>query len=486
MSQQAGWTLAEVIDLEHFLNSGTPATLVTPATDVAPTASADPRQRRRAALLAWVRAQQAASRNATPGQAFAAGLRAVGAVATLTGLLAGAALAGGWLAHSGTTPVNAPLFWVMTVGWQLALVLALVSGWVLAWARPRRATHPGLWQGAVRQLAAAWGHALRGLSGQQRQSLRAALARTAQQADRHGPLLASATLAPLQRFGVALNIGLLLAMLTVHLLLVDLRFGWQSTYPITPAQMHAAVQAVATPWRAWLPLAQPQLAEVSATRFSPGLPAAQLPADAARAWWPFLAMSIACHGLLLRAALLTATRWMHRRQLAALAFDQPEPMALWRRLSGGLFEVQGGNATLAPLRPGAEAAMPVPGPCVLLLSDELTLDTDTARPLLLQRLGWSVIGAHRLPLDDRFAAAAALASLRRTAPSPVAVAVIAPAERDPIVAVALCLRAVCDAAGPGVEIRLLLQGADAPRLQLWQRFVQIQHLPLGVECWPAG
>ena len=124
MSQQAGWTLAEVIDLEHFLNSGTPATLVTPATGVAPTASADPRQRRRAALLAWVRAQQAASRNATPGQAFAAGLRAVGAVATLTGLLAGAALAGGWLAHSGTTPVNAPLFWVMTVGWQLALAVA--------------------------------------------------------------------------------------------------------------------------------------------------------------------------------------------------------------------------------------------------------------------------------------------------------------------------------------------------------------------------
>lgn len=471
------WTLADVIDLDHFIATQAPAA---PLPGHAGT-------ERRALLLAWVRQQQqAAGGHATPGQAFAAGLGAVGGLATVAGLLSGIGLAGGWLAGTGATPVNAPLFWVMTVGWQLALMLVLVFGLLLARAKPGLTTAPSLARGLVRQLALAWGHALRGLSGEQRQGLRAALARSSAQAQRHGPLLASATLAPLQRFGVALNIGLLLAMLTVHLLLVDLRFGWQSTYPITPAQMHAAVQAVATPWRAWLPLAQPQLAEVSATRFSPGLPAAQLPADAARAWWPFLAMSIACYGLLLRAALLTATRWMHRRQLAALAFDQPEPMALWRRLSGGLFEVQGGNATLAPLRPGAEAAMPVPGPCVLLLSDELTLDTDTARPVLLQRLGWSVIGAHRLPLDDRFAAAAALASLRRTAPSPVAVAVIAPAERDPIVAVALCLRAVCDAAGPGVEIRLLLQGADAPRLQLWQRFVQIQHLPLGVECWPAG
>jgi len=60
---------------------------------------------------------------------------------------------------------------------------------------------------------------------------------------------------------------------------------------------------------------------------------------------------------------------------------------------------------------------------------------------------------------------------------------MAPAERDPIVAVAQCLRAVCHAAGPGVETRLLLQGADSTRLQLWQRFAQIQQLPIGIEAW---
>ena len=186
---------------------------------------------------------------------------------------------------------------------------------------------------------------------------------------------------------------------------------------------------------------------------------------------------------MLRLALLAWTRHLHQRQLAALRFDQPEAMALWRRLSGSLFDVQGGEAELAPLQAGAAPSAAAPGPCVLLVSDDLPLEPDSAAPLLLRRFGWAVAAAHRLPLDDRQAAAGTLAALRDARPRPIAVALIAPAERDPIVAVALCLRAVCDAAGPGVETRLLLQGADTTRLQLWQRFAQIQRLPMGIEAW---
>jgi hypothetical protein len=486
------WTLAEVIDFEHFLPGQAAASPLPPQTLAALQAAwPEPRQQRRAVLLAWVRQQQAAgpegaSAAASPGRAFAAGLAGVSALATGTGLLAGMGMAGGWLANTGASPVNAPLFWVMTVGWQIALVAVLLLG--LAWravlARGQRPAAPGWLQGAVRSLALAWAHAVRGLSGERRDSLRAAVARTAAQAQAHGPLLASATLAPLQRFGVALNAGLLLATLTVHLLLVDLRFGWQSTYPVAPEQVHGAVQALALPWRAWLPQAQPTLAEVTTTRFSPGQPASQLPAEAARAWWPFLVASIVCYGLLLRTALLGWTRWLHRHQLAALAFDQPEAMALWRRLCGKLFETQGDGARLAPLQPGAAAGTATSsGPCVLLLSDDLTMDADTAAPRLQRQFGWVVQATHRLPLDDRHAASAALDTLRSAQPRPVGVAVLAPAERDPIVAVAQCLRAVLDAAGPGVETRLLLQGASPERLQLWQRFLQIQRLPLGLDAW---
>lgn len=496
MTTPPDWTLADVIDFEHFLPSQAAATPL-PATALSAllAASADPRQQRRAVLLAWVRQQQAAAHDGptaatTPGRAFAAGLRGVSALATATGALAGIGLAGGWLANTGAVPVNAPLFWVMTVGWQLALVAALLLGLALRWGRARTRgaapDAPGWLRGAVRTLALAWAHALAGLSGERRDSLRAAVARTAAQAQAHGPLLASATLAPLQGFGVALNIGLLAATLTVHLLLVDLRFGWQSTYPVTPEQVHDAVQALAGPWRAVWPQAQPTLAEVAATRFSPGQAATQLPAAAARAWWPFLVASMVCYGLLLRLTLLGWTRWLHRRQLAALALDQPEAMALWRRLCGQLFEAQGGDAQLAPLRPGATAdqAVPAPGPCVLLLSDDLALDlTAATHTRLQQQFGWAVQTTLHLPLDDRHAAGDTLEALRRAQPRPVAVALIAPAERDPIVAVAQCLRAVQDAAGSGVETRLLLQGADEARLQLWQRFLQIQGLKLGVEAW---
>jgi hypothetical protein len=62
------------------------------------------------------------------------------------------------------------------------------------------------------------------------------------------------------------------------------------------------------------------------------------------------------------------------------------------------------------------------------------------------------------------------------------VVVALPAARDPIVAVALFLRALMRAAGPGVEVLLLLVGADAQRLQIWRRFAQIQGLALNVEA----
>ena len=58
------WTLADVIDLDHFIASQAPAV---PGPGNVPT-------ERRALLLAWVRQQQLAGGQATPGQAFAAGL----------------------------------------------------------------------------------------------------------------------------------------------------------------------------------------------------------------------------------------------------------------------------------------------------------------------------------------------------------------------------------------------------------------------------
>ena len=530
------WTLADVIDFEHALAKPRPAGVEAQAALVA-----KPGADRRALLLAWVRQQRATTNAASsPGEAFVAGLAAVSVLACGAGLLSGFGLAGGLLAYPGAAPVNAPLFWAMTVGWQLLLLLIVGAAW--CWQRGVGRVHsvqgiPGTGgskapeltpvgtplgsplrtpvQTLVRHAALAWGRALHHSPGERRETLRAAIAHAVSRTGRHGPLLASATLAPLQRFGVALNIGLLVAMLAVHLPLVDLRFGWQSSYPITPGQMHGAVQAAALPWRWLLPGAQPDVAAVAATRFSPGQSASDLAAVPARAWWPFLALSVACYGVLLRGVLLAWTQRLHRRQLAALAFDQPEAMALWRQLmlgrSGQLagqhpdqplgtpFEAQTGTASLPAWQPVTPLPLPHQGRCVLLVSDDLSdalLDNppndvqpgaERLRQALLQRFGWTVSARHRLSLDDRQAAVDTLAALKSMAERPVAVAVLAPAERDPIVAVAQCLRAIVQAAGAGVETRLLLLAAEpdasAERLQLWQRFLQIQRLPIGVETW---
>jgi hypothetical protein len=44
------------------------------------------------------------------------------------------------------------------------------------------------------------------------------------------------------------------------------------------------------------------------------------------------------------------------------------------------------------------------------------------------------------------------------------------------------VRAVLQAAGPGVEVLLLMTPPDLPRLALWQRFAQVQRLRVGVEA----
>lgn len=504
------WTLADVVDFELMLAeppvlasaaAGRLSTAPSTPTTAGPSAR-EPRRQRRALLLQWLHEQRKAAATpgagpdpeagglhaASPGQSLVLGLKALSLLALAAGAVSGIALAAGALAYPGSAPVNAPLFWALTVGWQIGLWLLLALVWV--WHHWRGAGGaPGVLQRAAR-LAALWLARLLGrLPGAQRDRLRAWLAQSSTQGQRLGPLLASATLMPLQRFGLAFNAGLLLALLALHLPFVDLRFGWQSSYPVDAAQVHGAVRALAWPWARLLPVAVPDLAQVAATRFSPGQSADTLPADAARAWWPFLAMSIACWGLALRALMLAWTRHLHRRQLAALAFDQPAAMALWRQLQrqgpGPLFDAQVDTAHLPDWVPTTAAAA-AHGPAVALIADELSLDASVLQQGLQAALGWSCRASHALPLDDRDAAAQALEALRSQRAGLVGVAVLAPAERDPIVAVAQCLRAVREAAGSEAEIRLLLLDADAERLQLWQRFMQIQRLPIGVQPWPSA
>jgi hypothetical protein len=483
VTRPAAWTLADVVDFEHFLATDDPD----PARDrqwfdarIAPALGVAAHDRR-AVFRAWLDLKREQLAGATtPGRRLQHGQALLATAATLLGALAGIVLAGTWLARAGDEPVNAPLFWAVTVGLQLLLLAAAGAGW--AWRRSLRSAGAGL-HGVLRSLTVGAGAALRRLPGERRDALRAALARLASRHGRHGALLAAPAAALAQRFGIAFNAGLLLAMLALHLPLVDLRFGWQSTYPIAAPQMHRAVQWAATPWRWAVPQAQPDAAQVAATRYARGQAGHTLPADAARAWWPFLVLSIACYGLLLRGVLWLAIELAQRRRLRTLPFDAPEAHALWRRLAGPLVRAEGGAARL-PTDTGTAPARRPSGDCVVLVAQELGDDDERLRASLGSRFGCAPSAWHRIALDDRSASAAALADIAARRPRPASLLIVAPADRDPIVAVALLLRAVAESAAPGADLLLLLTAADDARLAIWRRFVQIQRLPIGVEAMP--
>jgi hypothetical protein len=491
--RSAAWTLADAVDFEFFLAGDAAQEGGGTAPPGMPAMGS-----RRDLFLAWVRLQRSRpAAGPTPGQQLQRGEAMLAALALGLGLVLGAALAGVWLAGSDAQPVNAPLFWAATVGVQLLLLALGTVGWLWRRRLGRAAARAGGgWHALLQALISIAGRLGPRLPAERRHALRAALGRLAARRDAYGGLLARPAVALAQRFGLAFNAGLLFAMLVLHLPLVDLRFGWQSTYPITAAQMHRAVQAVAAPWRWAWPQAQPGADDVAATRYSRGQAAATLPADAARAWWPFLALSIAVYGLLLRGALLLGLRFAQRQALARLRFDHPEANALWRRLAGPLLRAQGGEGAPPALPANATGAAPAAPPglhaagdCVALVAQDLAQNPafgeHALQSALRQRFGWTLAGLHHAAIDDRAAASAQWSELAARQPRPAALVIVAPAQRDPIVAVALFLRAALQAAGPGVETLLLLVDADPQRLALWRRFVQAQRLAIGVEAWGA-
>lgn len=480
--RHVAWTLADVVDFDHYLATAAPdQALEQRLGEGLPAGAPDPGTQRRALFHRWLALQRERDPHPpTPGQRLQQAITLTCSAATALGVLLGAGLAGTWLAHGGDEPVNAPLFWAATVGLQLLLLLAAALGG--AW-RLRTRSSGGL-AAALQGLLHHAALRLSRLPGERRQALRAALGRFAQRRGPQRALLAAPALALAQRFALGFNAGLLAAMLALHLPLVDLRFGWQSSYELQPAQVHAALQAIAMPWRWALPQAQPELADVQATRYTRGQPAHTLPAAAARAWWPFLALSIACYGLGLRLLLLALLQWLQRRRLAALRFDSPEAHALWRRLSGPLLRSERGSAQLPADtgRPTARRAA-AQGTALAWIAQEAPETDEAVCAALQQRLGLPLAAPpQRVRIDDRTAAAPLFDALAQRQPKPALLALVVPAARDPIVAVALFLRALLQAAGAGVEVLVLLAGADDERLAIWRRFVQGQQLRLGVEA----
>ena len=502
----AAWTIADRIDFEQLLATPLPAgdDRRLYQEEIEPRLSPVAKERRSAVLRAWLQARRRRFDGPLAGRAYEVGYRLVRVAAIALGFATGAGLAG-TLLGGGSEPVNALLFLLWTVGLQWLLLAAVAGAWLL-----RRA---GLEFAPLRHLVAhalaGAGALLRRLPGERRDMLRAALARIARRGRAGRAVVAWPPVILLQIFGLAFNAGILAAMLLVHLPFVELRFGWQSTYELSAEEVQRAVEILATPWRAFAPGLQPSLDDIRATRYARGGGAASLPSHAARAWWPFLALCVACYGLLVRAALLVVAAAALRWRLRTLGFDDVDSNALWRRLRGPLVSGQGAGAEL-PAAQGSRHGVPTAAiaDCRALLSEEVSIGEERLATLLRERLGWRLHGVARVSIDDREAVEPALATLaavhaassmpdatsgarwRMPDPAddarPTALAVVVPGSRDPIVAIARFLQEAARHTGGEVVI-LLCGGAgcegsvDAARVAVWRRFLDIHRLEVGLE-----
>ena len=485
----ADWTLADLLDFEQLLAS--PASADGDrrifVDEIAPRIDARSAGDRRTVFRAWLDVRRARTPHVMVGESYDLGRRSLEWGAVVFGLILGVTLAGALLASGNAEPVNALLFLVWTVGIQWALVAMAL----LAWALRRAGFDVAPLRAMVVLAVAAAGSLLRRLPGQRRDALHAAIATLKRRGPIEGSLLKWQAFIVTQWFGVAFNAGLLFAMLFVQLPFAEFRFGWQSTYEIRPEQVQRVVETIAAPWRWAAPGAQPSGEDIAATRYARGQDAQSMPSRAARSWWPFLALTIFCYGLLFRSVMLACALAGIRRGLKALSFSGPEANALWRRLCGPLISTAGGTVTLPESSEcqSRRAAARFGGSCVVLLSEEVTIPEARLSALLRERFGWAVRRVARVSIDDRKAAATAVASIHPEDLPPAAVVVVAPGSRDPIVAVALFLRAVIAAAGEGCEVIVLLCGGagdegtpvDDERYAIWQRFRAIHQLPLGIE-----
>lgn len=496
--RNASWSIADVIDFEHLLaeeervshSAHDPAAAQLFREKIAPALPPGHEDDRRAVFRAWLDAKRAAIKQTLPGECFAAGWQTLLFLAAVGGLILGGSVPGALMAASGES-VNALLFLACTAGIQVAVLLVVFVAWLLRhWLgsifgnfHPLRAILHG-WLTAIAMT-------FRRFSPEESANLRAALGVFDRRREIYGSLAIWPLLIVTQIFAVAFNIGVLAVMLAVQLALVDRSFHWESTYDPAPTDVHRVVAAIATPWSWAAPHAHPSREEIEASQRKVGS-AETVSRESRHAWWPFLAYAVGFYGLLPRAVLLVFATSALTRGLGSLRFQHAEANALWRRLTGPLVLPETVGAQLPSSLSGEGAAAParrVAGDCVALVASEFPVNEAAIRTALATHFSWQLRSVKHARVDHRRESAALFDELRAAAAGLAAIAVLIPAERDPITAIALFLREIESAVGAQVEVLVLLAGAgytpaDAARIAIWRRFRDLQRLRPGVESWP--
>jgi hypothetical protein len=382
----ARWSVADLIDFEHYLDTDERTLRDDPAARRALTdrdrtlylegiaAAAGPArvhtpEHRRRTLRLWLRARREAEtpehQELLPGAAFARAQRWVVGALALTGLLLGLGVAAALLHYDGQRPVNVSWYLFLLVLVQFLLIGGALAAWLLRRTRLvgtalRDVTLfggliRGLFVGLARRIQR---HRLRQAGQALRDRVQAGQGLLQARYTLYGPLAYLPVLVPAQGFGVAFNVGVVLATLALEGF-TDLAFGWGSALDIGPRAVHGLAQTMALPW-SWLfgeGVGYPTLEQVAGSRISLKDPLFLQDAGDLRSWGWFLVLAVFSYGLLPRVLLLSASRLARRRALERLPFTHGRTQALYARLVTPRLETAGGASGQGP-------EMPIPAPVV--------------------------------------------------------------------------------------------------------------------------
>ncbi len=259
--------------------------------------------------------------------------------------------------YSGDTPINVLPFLAIFVASQLFFVALVSLRHLFDWRTARAAaTSP------LVLLLVAWvkkmsfsllKRAGQSLSAEQSLGLQAVWGKMRQRETTYGRLFYWPIFLLLQRAGIVFNIGLLLAFF-VKIGVSDLAFGWQSTLQFSAQSLYELVRVLALPW-SWLfgeGVGFPTLEAVEGSRIILKEGIAGLATGNMVSWWPFLAMSLFCYGLVPRVLLFVYGGYRQRRFMVGFAPDTPAMRSILRRMETPYLSISGSKE--APATPRRE------------------------------------------------------------------------------------------------------------------------------------
>jgi hypothetical protein len=282
----------------------------------------------------------------------------------------------------------------------------------------------------------------------------------------------------------AFNVGALATFL-VAVALTDLAFAWSTTLRVGAENLQRFCEALALPWRAWVPDAVPTRELIHATQYFRleaayvNAPAGMRAEDAAAAggWWPFLLMCLLVYGLLPRLVLVALGSLGIRLALRQLPFDTPEEAEVMARLTTprvrNVHENDPGN--VAPLGQGVPPlAPPMPlgrdEPVTVVRWREADFQEDGLSERLQRRFGAAIerpiadAGGHDHRDEE--------ATLVRLEASPSPVIVIAEPWNAPDRAFRRFVRLLRESSAPSRKIYVLLtEGGDDEQHAVWAGYL---------------